>query len=192
MILPDTLLTVETQAFQACESLKTVIFQSDQVTIQPKAFEDCIGLKYLIFRKGVPAAFGESLLGETAKTADGRYYISNYYPTKHQPIPYPTLLYTAEYAAEWAPNGETEWNGYPIQQISQAELDAILVQARGEAGEANASESIPMPAPTVAPASTEAPALVSSPLDGWMIAAITVAVLAAGAVAVGVVKRGRK
>ena len=65
----------------------------------------------------------------------------------HVAIPYPTLYYTAAYASEWAPNGETEWNGYPIQQISQEELDAILAEARGEA----APESVTLSrAPTAA------------------------------------------
>jgi len=72
------------------------------------------------------------LMGESETTSDGRYYISDYFMTEYQPIPYPTLFYTAEYADEWAPNGETTWNGYPIQQISQDVIDAVLAQARGE------------------------------------------------------------
>ncbi|HWR30384.1 MAG TPA: hypothetical protein VN631_11200, partial [Negativicutes bacterium] len=110
------------------------------------------------------------------------------------PFPYPTLYYTEAYAAEWAPNGETEWNGYPIQQISQAELDAVLAEARGEEVLSAAT-----PAPTAAPSPTVAPdAVYPSPaqeaslLDGWMIAAIAAVVLAAGVVVVGAVRSRRK
>ncbi|PKM39437.1 MAG: hypothetical protein CVV04_10540 [Firmicutes bacterium HGW-Firmicutes-9] len=132
MVLPETLQTIEPGAFYECESLKTVVIQSDHVTLESNVFDDCVGLKYILFTKGTPAVFGESLMGESETTSDGRYYISDYYMTEHQPISYPTLLYTAEYADEWAPNCETEWNGYPIQQISQDVLDATLSKARGE------------------------------------------------------------
>ena len=147
MVFPETLQTIEPGAFYECQSLRTVIIQSDHVTVQPNAFDDCVGLKYIFFTKGIPASFGESMMGESETTSDGRYYISDYFMTEYQPIPYPTLFYTAAYADEWAPNGETEWNGYTIQQISQDVFDAILAQARGE----KPPEFSPTPAPTAAP-----------------------------------------
>ena len=109
------------------------------------------------------------------------------------PIPYPTLYYTEAYAAEWAPNGETEWSGYPIQQISQAELDAVLAEARGE--DVPAATPVPTAAAlsTVAPDAVDpSPAQEASLLDGWMIAAIAAVVLAAGVVVVGAVRSRRK
>ena len=191
VILPETLQTIETEAFETCESLETVIFLSDHVVIQSKAFDNCIGLKNIIFTKGVPAAFGESVLGETAKTPDGRYYISGYRQTLSRPIPYPTLLYTAAYADEWAPNGETEWNGYPIQQISQEELDALLAQARAKTAPASVA-----PSPTSLPESTQKPSpanVVPSADDGWMLEAFVLAVVAVGvAIAVLLVNPKRK
>ena len=102
----------------------------------------------------------------------------------HVAIPYPTLYYTAAYASEWAPNGETEWNGYPIQQISREELDAILAEARGEAAPESVTLSpAPTHAPTLTPASTSQPDATSagsSALDGWMVVAAAVAAIAVG------------
>jgi len=131
-MLPETLKTIETDAFDYCTSLQTLVFLSDAVTIQSGVFRDCIGVKDMIFTKGVPAKFEDALFGEEEKTLDGKGYISRLYDKNGTAIPYPTLYYTAAYANEWAPNGETEWNGYPIQQISQEELDEILAEARGE------------------------------------------------------------
>ena len=191
VILPETLQMVETEAFEACESLETVFFLSDHVAIQSKAFDNCIGLKYMIFAKGVPTSFGKSVLGETASTPDGRYYISGYRETLSRPIPYPTLLYTAAYAGEWAPNGETEWNGYPIQQISQEELDAILAEARGKTTPAEVT-----PSPTPLPESTQKPSeetAESSADDKWVLEAFVLAVVAVGvAIAVFLVNPKRR
>ena len=190
VILPETLQTVETEAFEACESLETVLFLSDHVAIQSKAFANCIGLKYMIFAKGVPASFGESVLGETARTPDGRYYISGYRETLSRPIPYPTLLYTAAYASEWAPNGETEWNGYPIQQISQEELAALLAEVRGKTAPTEVT-----PSPTPLPESTQKPSEDTLADDGWVAKTFVLAIVMVG-VAIGVLvvnpKRKRK
>ena len=146
-ILPETLKTIETDAFDYCTSLQTLVFFSDAVTIQSGAFRDCIGVKEMIFMKGVPAKLEGALFGEEEKTPDGKGYISRLYDRDGTVIPYPTLYYTAAYADEWAPNGETEWNGYPIQQISQEELDAILAEARGEEAPAVSASPVPTEAP---------------------------------------------
>ena len=116
---------------------------------------------------------------------------------KNVAIPYPTLYYTAAYAGEWAPNGETEWNGYPIQQISREELEALLAEARGEAAPESVTLSpAPTQAPTTAPASTPQPDTASadaSAVDGWMVAAAAVAAIAVGvAIAVFLVNPKRK
>lgn len=152
-MLPETLKTIETDAFDYCTSLQTLVFFSDAVTIQSGAFRDCIGVKEMIFMKGVPAKLEDALFGEEEKASDRKGYISCLYDRDGTVIPYPTLYYTAAYADEWAPNGETEWNGYPIQQISQEELDAIFTEVRGE----DASMASATPLPTEAP-QTETPA----------------------------------
>ena len=165
MVLPETLRTIEPGAFYECESMRTLIVQSDHITVQDNAFDDCVGLKYIFFTKGVPAAFGKSLMGESETTSDGRYYISDYFMTEHQPLSYPTLFYTAEYAYEWAPHGETKWHGYPIQQISQDVLDAALAQARSEANaHLYASAKIGAPVPKLG-ARLDGKSLLEKPVD---------------------------
>ena len=129
---PSTLRKVEDQAFSESDLLSTLIFNSDQLTIENGAFGHCENIRKLVFTKGKPTSIGNSLFGEKERTADGKSFITRFYDPNGKIIPYPTLFYTAAYADEWAPNGETEWNGYPIEEISQDELNAILAEARGE------------------------------------------------------------
>jgi len=131
---PSSVNLVEDQSFGHCTALSVLIFNSDQLTIEDGAFASCENIRMLVFTKGKPTSIGNSLFGETERTTDGKGFIVHYYEESDKIIPYPTLYYTAAYADEWAPNGETEWNGYTIQQISQEELDAILAEARGAEG----------------------------------------------------------
>ena len=189
--LPKTAIKIEDRAFRICYALNTLIINSSKIEVEDLAFCSCDNLNRILFTKGTPLSFGKTLFGETGKTADGTSYISGSSDHRGEAIPYPTLYYTAAYAAEWSPNGETEWNGYPIQQISQDVLDAVIAQARGEAGQANTPVPTSAPAPTLAPVSAEAsPA--PSPLGGWLIAGIALAVIAAVVVVVGVVRGRRK
>ncbi len=194
---PSTLKKVEDQAFAMCENLNTLVFNSDQLTIENGAFTYCKNLRKLVFTNGKPISIGTTMFNEDGKTPDGKSFITYLYDTNGEIIPYPTLYYTAAYASEWATNGETEWNGYPIQQISQEELDAVLAEARGEAvPESFALSPTPAQAPTAAPASTTQPDTTSantSALNGWMVAAAVVAVVAVGvAIAVFLVNPKRK
>jgi hypothetical protein len=129
---PSTLKRIENIAFMLCERLSTLIFNSDQLTIEDGAFANCENVRKLIFTKGKPVSISSKMFNEDGRTPDGKSFITYFYDTNGEIFPYPTLYYTAAYADEWAPNGETEWNGYTIQQISQEELDAILAEARGE------------------------------------------------------------
>ena len=184
--LPESTQRIETLAFRLCYELNTLIVNSSDLVIEEKAFTGCDHLNRIIFTKGTPKSFADTLFDETEKTSDGKSYLSNFTKKRGEIIPYPTLYYTAAYAGEWAPNGETEWNGYPIQQISQEELDAILVEVRGAAGpESVALSPAPTQAPTATPASTPQPDTTSadaSVLDGWMFAAAAIAVVAVGAI----------
>lgn len=130
--LPATITKIESQALNGCQQLNTVMITSNDIVIENSAFGYCDSLQKIFFSKGTPGFIGKSLFSETDKTPDGKSYISSSSERRGETIPYPTLYYTAAYADEWAPNGETEWNGYTIQQISQEELDAILAEARGE------------------------------------------------------------
>jgi len=176
LTLPDTLQTIETGAFEA-SALKTLVINSAHVSIQAGAFQNCIALQHIIFTKGIPSAFGKSLFGESEKSPDGRYFISKYSWSRLQPIPYPTLFYTAAYADEWAPNGETEWNGYPIEEISQDELNAILAEARGEPAPAVSALVTSAPVKTAKPAS-DAAAIAAAPLGEALFVALMMAIVA--------------
>ena len=130
--VPSSVNLVEDQSFGHCTALSVLIFNSDQLIIEDGAFAHCENVRKLIFTKGKLTSIGSTMFDEDGKTPDGKGFIVHYYEESDKIIPYPTLYYTAAYADEWAPNGETEWNGYTIQQISQEELDAILAEARGE------------------------------------------------------------
>ena len=145
--LPESVYSIESIALRICYDLHTLIINSNDLVIEDEAFYSCDKLNRIVFTKGVPSSFGETLFGEQGKTPDGKGYISDSSYRRGEAIPYPTLYYTAAYADEWAPNGETEWNGYPIQQISQEDLDAILAEARGEETPAISASPVPMEAP---------------------------------------------
>ena len=149
--VPSSVKLVEDQAFGHCTALSVLIFNSDQLTIKDGAFDHCENVRKLIFTKGKPTSIGNALFGETERTSDGKGFIVHYYEESDKTIPYPTLYYTAAYADEWAPNGEAEWNGYTIQQISQEELDAILAEARGETTPVLTGPPTQTPSPTTAP-----------------------------------------
>ncbi len=185
--LPETATTIEPLAFRICYALHTLIINSSGITIEDQAFDKCDNLSQIIFTKGTPESFGETLFGELGKTADGRYYISHDANRNNKPIPYPTLLYTAAYADEWAPNGETEWNGYPIDEISQDQLNAIVALSRGE----------PFPTPIATPAPTALPEAATTTDNtsyvGVLLAGLIV-VVGAAVVAVGaaIKRKGKK
>ena len=185
---PATLNRVEDQAFAMCENLSTLVFNSDQLIIENGAFTYCKNLKKLVFTKGKPISIGTTMFNEDGKTPDGKCFITYLYDTNGEIIPYPTLYYTAAYASEWAPNGETEWNGYPIQQISQDELEAVLAEARGKTAPAQVT-----PSPTPLPESTQKPSTEtaeSSEDDGWGSKAFVLAIVMVGvAIAVLLVRK---
>ena len=175
---PATLNRVEDQAFAMCDNLSTLVFNSDQLIIENGAFTYCKNLKKLVFTKGKPISIGTTMFNEDGKTPDGKCFITYLYDTNGEIIPYPTLYYTAAYASEWAPNGETEWNGYPIQQISQEELDALLAEARGKTAPEEAT-----PSPTPLPESTQKPSektVESSADDKWVLEALVLAIVMVG------------
>ena len=147
--LPSTLEKVGEAAFMLCNNLQTLVFHSDHLRIENKAFYVCESLRSLVFTKGKPDYIGDTLFGEDERTPDGKSYITRFYDANGETFPYPTLYYTAAYADEWSPNGETEWNGYQIQQISQEELDAILAEARGEEAPTVSVSPVPTDIPQV-------------------------------------------
>ncbi|MEZ4627479.1 MAG: leucine-rich repeat domain-containing protein [Eubacteriales bacterium] len=127
--LPDSLQTIKPEAFHSCWYLESVTVCSDNIVIYDGVFSECDQLKTIVFTKGIPKWIGSSLFNETGKSKDGKCFISNSIGESGTEIPYPTILYTAAYANEWAPNGETEWKGYPIRELSAEEARSLPVRA---------------------------------------------------------------
>jgi hypothetical protein len=125
IILPDTLQLIKPLAFYESLSLYSITVCSDNIVIYNNAFSGCDSIRKIIFTKGVPQYIGDNLFDYKEKTSDGKHYVTKYYQPYGKIIPYPTLYYTAAYATEWAPNGETEWNGYPIKQLTAKEENAL-------------------------------------------------------------------
>lgn len=152
--VPSSVKLVEDQAFGHCTALSVLIFSSDQLAIEDGAFANCENVQKLIFTKGKPVSISSKMFNEDGRTPDGKSFITYFFDTNGEIFPYPTLYYTAAYADEWAPNGETEWNGYTIQQISREELDAILAEARGETTPVVTGTPAPTVSATTAPEPT--------------------------------------
>ena len=182
---PSTLRKVEDQAFTKSDNLTSLIFNSDQVIIEDGAFCYCENVRKLIFTKGKPTSIGDSLFGENEKTPDGKSFITRLYDPNGKIIPYPTLFYTAAYADEWAPNGEIKWNGYPIDEISQDELNAILAEARGEPAPTPIAAAAPTAYITISETQTEPTNYFDTPLIGALLVGLIILALAA-VVVVGV------
>ena len=185
---------VEDQAFTKSDNLTSLIFNSDQVIIEDGAFCYCENVRKLIFTKGKPTSIGNSLFGEKERTADGKSFITRFYDPNGKIIPYPTLFYTAAYADEWAPNGETEWHGYPIEEISQDELNAILAEARGEPAPTSiaTAASAATAELTDSETQTEQASTADTPLV-WVLVAGLIVLIVVAVVVVGVrVRRSRR
>ena len=192
--LPEHIFRIETLAFRICYDLNTLIINSSDLMIEKKAFVGCDHLNRIVFTKGTPKSFADTLFDETEKTPDGKSYLSHFTKRRGDVIPYPTLYYTAAYADEWAPNGETEWNGYTIQQISQEELDAILAEARGETVPEVSSSPDPnavQQAKTKLAGVAKAEIAPGMDIEGILLAVIGVAAIAV-AVVLGIRLRKRK
>ena len=86
--------TIGDFAFYDCGSLTSIEFPESVTGVGTAAFKDCGSLATASFLGAPPAAFGSSVFDGCAQDF--------------------IIYYTADHADEWAPNGETEWNGYPI------------------------------------------------------------------------------
>jgi len=183
--LPESLKKIENQSFGHCKTLSTLIFNSDQLIIEDSAFASCENIRELVFTKGKPTFIGSTMFDEDGRTPDGKKFILYFWNHSSVTIPYPTLYYTAAYADEWAPNGETEWNGYTIQQISQEELDAILAEARGEEPPETINSPVPTATPQVEtpiPGEFDAEVVPATGAEGILLAAIGIAAIAVAVV----------
>jgi hypothetical protein len=182
IVFPETLKHIEARALNICSGLETIVIHSSDVVVENNAFRFCDNLKQCIFTAGKPSAWGNCLFEEIGPAPNGSGYISGSHDRNGEIFPYPTLYYTAAYADEWAPNGETEWNSYQIQQISQEELDAILAEARGEAIPESTATPTPtaaattVPEPTAAAQETDEPNQASSSTPEILLLAVIAAI----------------
>ena len=198
--LPETLKHIEARALNICSGLETVVIHSSDVAVENNAFRYCENLKQIIFTAGKPSDWGNCLFEEIGSALSGKGYVSGSNERRGKIIPYPTLYYTAAYADEWAPNGETEWNGYAIQQISQEELDAILADARGEEVPLTTIAPAPTAAPqpeeqqieTPTPEKTEADAAPATSSETILLAAIGIAAIAVTVVLIARVRKAKR
>ncbi|MDO4543766.1 MAG: leucine-rich repeat domain-containing protein [Clostridia bacterium] len=113
--IPNSVTSIEELAFRAYKSLTEVIIPDSVTSIGDWAFADCTSLTEVTIPASVTsigdlAFYWCDLL--TSITFEGA-------PPSIERTSFDndaTLYYPAAYAHLWAPNGETEWNGYRIEQ----------------------------------------------------------------------------
>ncbi|MCL2672676.1 MAG: leucine-rich repeat domain-containing protein [Clostridiales bacterium] len=79
------------------QSLRQLVIWGDSIGISTYLLRDCIKLEQLVFMKGPSNNLYDKLFVDA--------------------IARPTIYYFRAYAPLWAPNNETEWNGYPLIPI---------------------------------------------------------------------------
>ncbi|MBR6109567.1 MAG: leucine-rich repeat protein [Clostridia bacterium] len=95
--LSENLLSIKRNAFSFCRSLSSVTIPASVTAIGDTAFRCCSTLTSAEFRGEPPTSFGNNvfeLCGEGF-----------------------AIVYDPAFASSWAPNGETEWNGYPLVTV---------------------------------------------------------------------------
>ena len=80
------------------------------IRIHHRMLEDCPNLQQLVFLGGPPITYDELFYGAIAM---------------------PTIYYLAENKEQWAPNGETTWNGLPMMEIKSVKDLPDVTQIHG-------------------------------------------------------------
>lgn len=106
--LPDGLTSIGTLAFSNCPLLTVISIPGSIQSIGGTIFQYCYALTYIIFHGAPPASFAQQIYKPNA-----------------------VLFYPSAYASQWAPNGETTYNGlnispYPIVSFLDTYDDTIL------------------------------------------------------------------
>ena len=130
IMIPNSVISIGDYAFYGCDRLTSVTIPSSIREIGGGAFMECTGLKRATIESGTLFidlyAFAycdleEVYFASTPPTL-GRYEISelgeesSVFLENHPSL---TLYYPAAYASDWAPNGESTWNGYKIAPYSE-------------------------------------------------------------------------
>ncbi len=106
--LPKTLQRIGSNALSGCISLKTVVISSGDVVIGADGLGYSHSLTSLVFLMN-PPRLSAGILFQEEDVA----FWSGVYGTPCSL----TIYYMNPYRDAWAPNGETEWNGFPIVGI---------------------------------------------------------------------------
>lgn len=92
--LSENLVSIRQYAFDYCRSLSSVTIPASAASIGDAAFRCCSTLTSAEFRGEPPASFGTNVFELCGSGF--------------------AIVYDPAFASSWAPNGETEWNGYPL------------------------------------------------------------------------------
>ena len=98
--IPSSVTSIGDEAFEWCSSLTAVTIPSSVTSIGDWAFAWCESLSRADFEGAPPTICGVSLFEECATDF--------------------TIYYPASLKELWAPNGETTWKGYPLQQYDDS------------------------------------------------------------------------
>ncbi|MBQ9833171.1 MAG: leucine-rich repeat protein [Clostridia bacterium] len=96
IVLPSTLTTIGESAFRDCQSLTQIRFPSSVKEIGENSFFGCYALERADFEGEAPT-IGVKAFDNTADSF--------------------IICYDYRYSASWAPNGETELNGYKLSAV---------------------------------------------------------------------------
>lgn len=94
---PSTFVYIGYRAFENCTALEEIILPESLEDIEYYAFGGCTSLSRAVFMGPVPEYYSIPIFDGCAEDF--------------------CIYYAEEYASSWAPEGETEWEGYPIAPI---------------------------------------------------------------------------
>ena len=127
IVIPQNLVDINDFVFAYCTSLESVDIPNNIKNINGGAFSHCTSLSSVIIGTGVEKLYWVSFDGCSSLVE--AYFLGNP-PTMVYGNAFSgcadgfTVYYLLENASFWAPNGETEWNGYPIAPFELPEPTA--------------------------------------------------------------------
>ncbi len=96
---PSTFVYIGYRAFENCTALEEIILPESLADIEYYAFGGCTSLSRAVFMGPVPEYYSIPIFDDCAEDF--------------------CIYYAEEYASSWAPEGETEWEEYPIAPLSE-------------------------------------------------------------------------